>query len=237
MKRYLSVFEMITRSSIYKVLLILGVLVATETAFFYHAMNFSNEITIEGYIEESFYSVIFQVAYLLITIVIVFSGMNVGSVQSYTLKRLSIKEKSIFLLQALYNLFAYMLLWGTQLIVLLINITIYLKNLPDGVVITNQTMFLAFYRSTFMHSILPLEDAPGWIILTLIAVTGAVATAEFTRLQRGGKFGFELLVLVAAVLVYMPRELGYDISFILVVIVIVNFWMAARRVTYRLEGK
>ena len=119
----------------------------------------------------------------------------------------------------------------------LINITIYLKNLPDEVIITNQTMFLAFYRSTFMHSILPLEDAPGWIILTLIAVTGAVATAEFTRLQRGGKFGFELLVLVAAVLVYMPRELGYDISFILVVIVIVNFWMAARRVTYRLEGK
>ena len=236
MKRYLSVFEMITRSSIYKVLLILATMVVTEMAFFYHTMQVSNEISIEGYIEECPYSWIFRVAYLLITIVIVLPGMNIGSVQSYTLKRLSIKESRVFWLQALYNLLAYVLLWGTQLVVLMVSITIYLKNLPAGAVITNQTMFLAFYRNEFMHTILPLEDVPGWTILALIAITGALATATFSKIQRSGKFGFELLILAAATVLYIPRPLGYDISFIVVAIGMVNIIMVIRWISSRLEG-
>lgn len=213
MKRYLSVFEMITRSSIYKVLLILAVMVATESVCFYLSMLSPRGLGIEDYIYQSQYSWIFKIAYVLITIAIVLPGMNIGSTQSYTLQRLRIKESRIFWLQAIYNIFAYILLWGVQLITILVNFLIFKKHLPEGAIISNQTLFLAFYRNDFMHTILPLEDGPGWWMIALAGVTTAFVAATFTKLQRKGKFGFELLFMVGAVLMYFPRALGYDITF------------------------
>ncbi len=218
MKRYLSVFEMITRSSIYKVLLIIAAMVVTEAVFFYNLFSKQEGISFEFYMEESYYRVIFLVAYILVTLVIVQPGMNMGSVQTYTLQRLRIKESRILWVQALYNFCAYVLLWGAQLAVILGSFAYYQNNLPKGAIVSNQTLFLAFYRSDFLHTILPLEDGPGWWVIGLIAVTTALAAANFTKLQRSGKFGFELLLMVAAVCIYFPRSLGYDISFILVAI-------------------
>ena len=86
MKRYLSVFEMIARSSIYKVLLILVGMVAVEAAFFYNTMMHPEGLNIESYIDQSYYSIIFKIAYILVTLVIVLPGMNIGSTQSYTLE-------------------------------------------------------------------------------------------------------------------------------------------------------
>ena len=213
MKRYFSVFEMIARSSFYKVLLTIGGMVIAESVCFYLSMISPSGRTIEGYIDQSQYSLIFKIAYILVTILIVLPGMNLGSTQSYTLKRLRIKEKNIFWLQALYNFMAYMLLWGAQLMVIFGSILVYHRNLPEGVVVTNQTYFLAFYRSNFLHSLLPLEDKIGWIILICMAVTSAFATAEFTKEQRIGKFAFELLILIATVMITFPRQLGYEVTF------------------------
>lgn len=236
MKRYLSVFEMITRSSIYKVLLIISGMVAIEFVFFYlHVIN-NKFLNIEEYVDQGYYSIIFKIAYLLVTIVIVLSGMNLGSVQSYTLQRLRIKEKRIYWLQALYNFFAYVILWGVQLITVFVNILIFQKNLPEGAVFTNQTIFVAFYRNNFMHTILPLEDVPGWWILILTGIASALATAEFTKLQRQGKFAFELLLLVASVLIYFPRALGFEISYIIVALCIVYIVIGTRMVIRKWGG-
>ena len=164
---------------------------------------------------------------MLITIVIVLTGMNLGSTQSYTLKRLRIKESHIFWLQAAYNLLAYVLLWGIQLVVILISAVVFAKNLPDGITWSNQTLFIEFYRNAFMHSVLPLEDVSGWWILALIGILTALSAAKFTRLQREGKFGGELIILVLAVLIAFPRALGSDIAFILVVICMIGAVMAS----------
>ena len=235
MKRYLSVFEMITRSSIYRVLLILAGMMAAESAFFYFNFMDSKFFYIEEYIDPSYYSIVFKIAYLLVTIVIVLSGMNLGSVQSYTLQRLRIKENRIYWLQALYNLFVYVILWGTQLITVLINLVIFQKNLPEGAVFTNQTMFLAFYRNAFMHTIFPLEDGPGWWMLVFTGITSALAAAEFTKLQRNGKFGFELLFFVAAVMIFFPRALSLDIAFMIFAICIV-YMVIGMRILLRHSG-
>ena len=210
MKRYVSVFEMIARSSIYKVLLILGTMTIAQGVSFYMTMCSPSGLAIEDYIDQSHYGLIFKIAYVLITIILVLPGMDIGSKQSYTLQRLRIKERKIYWLQSLYNLLAYVLLWGMQLMVLLGSCMVYEKNLPEGVTLTNQTMFLAFHRNDFMHSILPLEDSLGWALLILIIFTTAFATAEFTKLRREGKFGFELLILIPAVLLFFPREMGYE---------------------------
>lgn len=228
MKRYISVFEMIVRSSFYKVLLITGIMVVVQAIGFGLTMMSPSGLMIEIYIDQSHYSLIFKIAYLLLTAVLVLHGMNIGSVQSYTLQRLRIPEKRIFWLQALYNFFAYILLWGVQLMMILVSIFVYQKNLPDGVELSNQTMFIAFYRNDFMHSILPLEDVPGWSVLILIGITSAFVTAEFTKLQREGKFAFEILLLLATVIISFPRQLGYDAAFTLVGFAIVYMIMVMR---------
>lgn len=218
MKRYLSVFEMIARSSIYKVLLVSGAMAVAQGVCFYMTMLSPSGLAIEDYIEQSHYSLIFKIAYVLITVILVVPGMDIGSRQSYTLKRLRIKESRIFWLQALYNFFAYVLLWGVQLMMLLGSAYVYQKNLPAGARFTNQTMFLAFHRNDFMHSILPLEDVAGWWFVIPMLVTSAFVTAEFTRLRREEKFGFEILILILGILISFPRELGYeDMLFVLAV--------------------
>ena len=228
MKRYLSVFEMITRSSIYKVLLILVGMVAVELTVFYLTMSNPAGVNIEEYIDQSHYSLIFKIAYMLITIAIVLPGMNIGSVQSYTLQRLRIKEKSVFWLQALYNMFAYVLLCGVQLMVLLFSCVMYQKNLPEIAVWSNQTLFLAFYRNAFMHSILPLEDVFGWLVLVFLVVGTAVTSAYFTAQMRRGKFVWEIGVVIGAVLIDFPKDFGNEIAVMVIAAVIVAVSLLCR---------
>ena len=228
MKRYLSVFEMIARSSIYKVLLIICTMLAAQAVCFYLSMTSPSGLSIEAYVDQSQYSMLFKIAYILVSIAIVFPGMNLGSVQSYTLQRLRIKEKRIYWLQAVYNFLAYMLLWGAQLVMLFANILVYQKYLPEGAIVTNQTFVMAFYRNDFMHTILPLEDGPGWWVLVLFGVASALAAAETTKLQREGKFGFELVLVIAAAMISFPRALGYDVAFPLIALAVVFCIMGTR---------
>lgn len=236
MKRYVSVFEMIARSSIYKVLLTIMGMVAIEAVLFYNTMTNPSGINFEEYIDQSYYSIVFRVAYTVITVWLILPGMNIGSTQSYTLQRLRIKESKIFWLQALYNAVVYVLLWGTQLMTILGSVIVYQKNLSEGAVMSNQTVFLAFYRNAFMHSILPLEDGPGWYVLGFIVITTALAAAEFTKLQRIGKFGFELCVIAFTTWIVFPRELGSDIAFFTLVTVTTYLVMIGRWGSHRLDA-
>lgn len=229
MKRYQSVFEMITRSSIYKVLLVVGGMLVAEAILFWNALMYLGGACLEEHIDQSYYSIVFKIAYVLITIAIVFPGMNIGSTQTYTLQRLRIKERWIYGLQIIYNLLAYMILWGAQLAMLLVSAVLYQKYLPKGALWTNQTLFIAFYRNDFMHSILPLEDGPSWWVLGLIGVSTAILTAEFTKQQRNGKFVFELLGLMVTAIIVFPREMGFEFVFLVIVLVFVYITMIIRR--------
>ncbi|MBQ8518056.1 MAG: hypothetical protein IJ455_00430 [Agathobacter sp.] len=237
MKRYISVFEMITRSSIYKVLLILVGMVSAEAISFYSTFQKYSETTrnVEEYIQRSDYDLIFKIAYVLITIVIVLPGMNLGSTQSYTLQRLRIKEKRIFWLQALYNTMAYVLLWGAQLVTILVSVLVYRNNLPKGATWNNQSVFLLFYENDFMHSILPLEDSPGWWVLGFLIVGTALVAAEFTKQQRRGKFAFEILLLVVAMLISFPRDVGYEFTFLAISLCIVYIIMGMRWILNKVD--
>lgn len=237
MKRYLSVFEMIARSSIYKVLLTLMVMVVAQGISFYMTMLSPSGLSVEDFIEQSHYSLIYKIAYVLITIILVIPGMDIGSKQSYTLKRLRIKEKRIFWLQTIYNILAYMLLWGVQLVMLLGSCLVYQNNLPEGVTLTNQTMFLAFYRNVFMHNILPLEDSSTWWFILIIWISTAMVAAEFTKLRREeGKFAFELLILIPSVLLAFPREMSYEDMFFILALGLVYFVMGIRFILNKTVG-
>ena len=87
--------------------------------------------------------------------------------------------------------------------------------------VTNQTVFLAFYRNDFMHSILPLEGAMRWITNILILLGCGMSAAVFTYLQRRGKVAWSLFVVVACVLVGFVQELGELLALVTAFIVVV----------------
>lgn len=212
MKRYLSVFEMIIRCSIYKVLGILGIMIALEAgllAFTWNQPIATFQPNLEEWIERSWICIPFLFAYWGVTKVLSSSGTNVGSMQAYTLQRLRISEKRVNLLQCIYNIFCYILLWMTQVLIFFVTSDVYMKY-KTGAILTNQTIFLAFYRNTFMHSILPMEDIFGWFTLAFFIVLGGILTTLFSHKQRYGKTDWALIVFVALIAIFFQRKLGTE---------------------------
>lgn len=222
MKRYISVFEMITRSSIYKVLGILLLMTGAETVMLIYAWNrplAMMQPNLEEWIDQSAIIFPFWAAYWMVTKVLAFAGTNTGSMQGYTLQRLRIPEKKVHLLQSIYNILCYLILWVTQLSVLLVASAYYINH-KTGVVLTNQTVFLAFNRNEFMHSVFPLEDYFGWFAIAFFIVGTGIQAAVFSRKQRSGKTAWSLAVFIVLAVVCFPRELGEEPILMIMVMLI-----------------
>lgn len=222
MKRYLSVFEMITRNSIYKVLGLIAVMVAAEVitcAISWQQPLAYMKPNIEEWVDQSHFVWMFMGTFIILSGVLAFYGTNIGSMQSYTLQRLRIPERSVYKLQCLYNILCLGLLWMTQVAVLL-GICAFYMEYKVGVVKTNMTVFLAFHRNDFMHSILPLQDLAGWALLVFFIICTGVFAARFTRSQRDGKIDWALVVYLAAFCIFFPRTLGEEPIFVFVMLII-----------------
>lgn len=214
MKKYISVFEMITRSTLYKVLTVLVVLAGVQLALFWREMQSHIDDSMSGMesmVNGSHMIWVLAVGFLLITVILCRSGCNIGSNQGYTLRRLQISENTVCVLQAIYNGLCYFLLWASQVAVLFVAGILYAKEAQN---LTNQTIMLAFYRNAYMHSILPLADGLGWFLLVLMFAGCAVVTAIFPHQQRRGKVSFGVIAVVALVFILFPRGLGDDVTFL-----------------------
>ncbi len=214
MKKYISVFEMITRSTLYKVLAVIVIMEGIQIRLFRGTMLEligSESGGLESIVDKSNIVWPLAVAFLLITIFLCQCGCNIGSNQGYTLRRLQISELAVFWLQALYNCLCYVLLWASQAALFVIASGMYMENAIDS---TNQTVVIAFYRNAYMHSILPMEDGIGWVILAVIICSCAIASATFPLRQRRGKTDFSIIAVVAMVFLLFPKGIGSDMSFI-----------------------
>ena len=216
MKKHLSVFGFFARSSFFKVLLILLAMCAVEFTFFHFELQDAlkaYEVVGSGMpsLERMFMSaatnVYFRVALVLISIVVCLPGCEFKSNTSYTLRRLSISERATFFHQAAYNALVYLILFGVQLVAVFGLSQYYLSGVPEEC-ISNQSMFLAFYRNDFLHSLLPLEDVGLWIRNGLLIITFALATAEYPYRQRRHKFSSTALALVVYTIVWFDQSIG-----------------------------
>lgn len=216
MKKHLSVFGFFARSSFFKVLLILLAMCAVEFTFFHFELKNALEAyevvgsgmpSLERMFMRAATNVYFRVALALITVVICLPGCEFKSNTSYTLRRLSISERATFFHQAAYNALVYLMLFGVQLVVVFGLSKYYLSIVPEEC-ISNQSMFLAFYRNDFLHSLLPLEDVGLWIRNGLLILTFALATAEYPYRQRRHKFSSTALALVVYTIVWFDQSIG-----------------------------
>ena len=162
-------------------------------------------INFELAIENSHIMWIFFLAMLLITVSCCMTGCHFGSHQGYTLQRLQIKEKHIFLLQFIYNTLCYVILWSIQIIVIYVLGTYYVNHMVGT---TNQTIFLAFYRNAFLHNLFPMEEWLKWGKLIASILGLGILSAVFPYKQRNGKFGVEIVIMLAIICIWFPSKMA-----------------------------
>ena len=152
-------------------------------------------------------NVYFRIALALLTVVLCLPGCMFKSNTSYTLRRLSVSERTIFFHQATYNSLAYLILTAVQLTVVFGLSQYYLANAPAEC-ISNQTITLAFYRNNFLHSLLPLEDIGLWIRNGLFMIAYGLAVAEFPYRQRRHKFSTTAIALGIYMVLSFDQSIG-----------------------------
>ena len=208
MKKHLSVFMLIARGSIYKLLILFVLLTGVEGIVFYLTLQNELMIAAELGMELSGMEYVFSsgrvfwiaaLIFLLMTAQLCIVGCNFGSRQSYTLRRLRISEKSVFIWQAVFNALSFLMLWAVQLGVALALCQWYVSASGET---SGQAVMLAFYRHKFLHSLLPLSDITRLIRNILMVFALSVTAARFVWANHRGQLGVGIIAMAALVLVF-----------------------------------
>lgn len=221
MKRHLSIWMLMARSTIYKVLgLFLG-LIAVDGVLFARTLQQEeqrlNPVTsilpenliapsLERVMESSYFSLAFGVCLLALTAVLCLTGCEFSVKQGYTLRRLCVSQREIFVWQMIHNAVCYFLLWAVQAGVAFAVCRVYTARYPDWV--NGQTVFLAFYRDSFLHSLLPLADVWRWVRNAVLCVTLGMCSAAFPVLQRRGRRSGGAVILAVTTAVYFGQPVA-----------------------------
>lgn len=208
MKKYTSVLFLLARSTVYPILGVLVLMAAAEAALFYHVMPMAGErCGLETLVQQAHLSWVFAAAFLAVSVLLLRTGCARGTKVGYTLMRLSISERNIFVLQSIYNVLCYLLLWAVQVLLAMGLSTAYAAYAPADYV-TGQTVFLAFYWNDFFHSLLPFEDIGIWLSNLTLLLSLGICTAQYPMGQRTGKNSPLVFVLMGAVLLLFIRGIG-----------------------------
>ncbi len=202
MKKHISVFALYARSSLFPILALLFIMGGLELFLFWRAVtglpvdpNLLVGKSIETLLTESRIPLIFGGAFVLLSVLLCMSGCGFGSRTAYTFDRLSISPGAIFVWQVVYNAVVYCIFWGAQLGLALLFCFLYVKGAPSAAV-SPQSVFLAFNCSSFLRSLLPLEDVLLWGRNLLFVFALALSTARFPVNRRSGKFGVSVLFMI-----------------------------------------
>lgn len=213
MKKEQSVLMLIARSTAYKILAVLALMAVLQMGFFYYRMA-DNRIlsdgeaadgmnmkwgmvtSLEKIVELSFTEQIFFAAFFLVCMILAWAGSEKGQSRSeYTLQRLKISRERIFFVWAVYDICCIMVLFVVQLFLVLCMGRLYLE-WTDKMYTSSQTIFLAFWRNNFLHSLLPLAEISRWIRNGLMLIAAGLETAFFGYVPWRGKRHLTLILFV-----------------------------------------
>ncbi len=209
MKKYLSVFSLYIRSNLYKLIAIIFLMAGAQALMFKNVLKTviigeSLEyglLGIETYIEKSNIMLVFGAAFLILTVFLTVMGCEFGSKQGYTLRRLRISEKEILFCQSAANCLIYTVFLLSEVIIVFLLCQIYMNfavktNTLEATNINHQTVFLAFYRSNFLHSLLPLDDIIWHVTNVLLILSLGFTSAVFPYYLRRKRISLEMFILI-----------------------------------------
>lgn len=194
MKRHLSIWMLMARGTIYKVLGLFLALAAADGALFALTLRQgASVLDLDQALAESHLSIVFGVCLVLLMAVLSLSGCEFSAKQGYTLRRLRVSQREIFLWQTAHNAVCCFLLLAVQTGIVLALCRVYAARYPE--MVNGQTVFLAFYRVPFLHSLLPLADVWRHVRNAVLCAALGVCAAAFPVQQRQGKRGFAVVIL------------------------------------------
>lgn len=207
MKKYLSVFSLITRESIYRLTLLWIVSAFAQLACltynFYIDTNNSklqlHSLSVERLFQswnDSHISFVFYISLILFVLLLVKTGMEFHSKTGYTLRRLRISENKVFILHGIYNSVTLLMFLVAEVFLFFIFVLV-IKNYFPEEIISSQTLYKTFYRSDFIHGLFAGRD-----ILRAVRNVFAMSAlgfnlASFSTLIRRGKKWFPAVILIA----------------------------------------
>ena len=233
MKKYISVFSLIAKNSIYQIAGLLLLLVAVDSALAWYYL-FVRSYGLSTFFQNGTgrLGMVLAVIFVLIAVVQIRRGDIYSGPQGYTMRRLVISEKAVAVLQILYNLLCWLILWGVQVLTVFVICKIYYTFGADaGDPLVNQQIFLLFYISPLLHSLLPMEDVLAWVANVVMVVELSVASAHWAVLRREKKSGVHLWGGYWPVILIFRRELG---SFVWNMLIIVAFLIMLGIECYRM---
>ena len=208
MKKYLSVFSLIARNSIYRIVGLLLLLVVADCVLAWYW------ISVLGYDLSNLFrngnggfGIALAVIFAAIAVVQLRRGDMYSGAQGYTMQRLAISEKAVALLQILYHILCWLILWGVQVLTIFLICNAYYR-FGLGNPLTRQYIFHLFYISPLLHSLLPMEEILVWLANAAMVVGISVATTYGMIRRRGKKPAGEVIPVIFLVIVIFRRELG-----------------------------
>lgn len=208
MKKHLSVFGLFCRSTLFRLLVVSAAAVAAEICLFVKSVRQHPSFGLEMALDDSGVMWVLCLWYVLFVAILCIPGSDFKSRSGYTFRRLRISEKWVFVWQSVYNTLGFVMLWAIQIIAAYAICMIYM-NIAPAEFLSEQTVFIAFYRSNLLHSILPLEETTKWAVNIIIIVSSGVSTAYFPFANRRGNFAIVTALEAIVAILSFVRELGY----------------------------
>lgn len=226
MNKHLSVLGLWARQTMGKILALLAVMAAAETALFAWALSrgltrvIQDDQTCPAPVEDLFdfgkIGWAYRIAMALLFTLLLLSGTELrGGKKGYTLRRLRIHEEAAVLWEGGYNALCFLLLWAVQA-ALALGFCLWYAGAVDPAYVSGQSALLAFYRSGFLHGLLPLADVSRWVRALACTAALGLTTAMFGCYQRHGRKGvaaFFVLALTLGGYATSPGETGVDVAF------------------------
>ena len=239
MKKYLSVFGLYARSSVYRVLGVLAVMGLAEAGLFLRKLqtalaDYNNPQGIDEFgrgpellhfeeiLDGCHIPLCFMLAFILITVFLCLPGTEFQSKTGYTLRRLSVSERRVLFIQWAYNMAVYVIILAVQALICFCLGLVYIQEAPAELV-NNQTVFLAFYRSEFLHALLPLAEAGMWLRNAFLVIGLGFAAAEFSYNQRRKGYGVAIVTLGLFTILSFRTEMGSFSSIFITMIVVATY--------------
>ena len=216
MKKHSSVFMLMARSTIYRVMGLLILMAVAEGGLFWLRLQqgaIDGNFSLEAIISESRLSWACAAFFLFVNVILSWGSYTISD--AYTAARLSVSGKAVYLWQCIYNSLCYLLFWMVQILIGIGLCRVYEAMAPAEFV-SNQTVFLAFYRSKFLHSFLPFEDTWVWIRNILLVVALGICSSRIPGKNR--KIGIGSCFLIAATGVFFVQEIGETASVVILTI-------------------
>ena len=226
MRNYLSVFTLYIQRSFTKIFLLLTTTSLFELILFIHNLNFGNITQNENFSNtDNTYLLgiefilnqnkpllsLLLISFITLTVILCIMGCEFSDKQGYTIRRLNISEKKTFLCQGIYSSVVFGLFIIIQVLIFYTMCVIYIdfatghENSFEGL-ISNQTVFLAFYRNKLLHALMPMDNIFKHISNIIMIIALGFSTAAFPYFMRRKKLPFEAVLLIPIILINFASD-------------------------------